>query len=165
MTTPYERTQAVIDTREFLQLLASANEITIEGLVQSVALGLLRHYPLDIDLDVSAGASPGIWAVPKHPRAGSTAAPERRRSPLGRLTLLPSPVITKERHMLSENHLDLEIALQKIYELSLADGDLGYAYWHQVGQLLRRAACMQAEIDLLAKELELCRSMLAHKTC
>jgi hypothetical protein len=164
MTTPYERTQAVLDTREYLQLLASANEITIDGLVQSVALGLLRHYPLDIDLDVSASASPGIWAAPKHPRVASTAASERQKSSLGRLAVLPSPIITEERHMLSENSLDLEIALQKIYQLSLEDGDLGYAYWHQVGQLLRRAAGMQAEIDLLAKELELCRSMLAHKT-
>src|ERR1700712_987913 len=29
-------------------------------------------------------------------------------------------------HMLSENNLDLEIALRKIHELSMADGDLGY---------------------------------------
>lgn len=28
--------------------------------------------------------------------------------------------------MLSENSLDLEIALRKIYELSMAHGDLGY---------------------------------------
>jgi hypothetical protein len=64
--------------------------------------------------------------------------------------------------MLSENNLDLEIALRKIHELSMTDGDLGYAYWCQVGQLLRRAAGMQAEIDLLAKELERCRAMRAH---
>ncbi|SKC83699.1 hypothetical protein SAMN05445504_3711 [Burkholderia sp. CF099] len=66
--------------------------------------------------------------------------------------------------MLSENDLDLEIALRKIHELSMTDGDLGYAYWHEVGQLLRRAAGMQAEISFLAKELELCRSRLSHKT-
>ena len=65
--------------------------------------------------------------------------------------------------MLSENNLDLEIALRKIHELAMADGDLGYAYWYEVGQLLRRAAGMQAEIDLLSKELERCRAMLAHK--
>jgi hypothetical protein len=70
MTTPDERTKAVIDTRELLQMLACANEITIDGLVQSVALGLLRHYPLDIDLDVSAAALPGIWAAPKRKRSG-----------------------------------------------------------------------------------------------
>lgn len=66
--------------------------------------------------------------------------------------------------MLSENNLDLEIALRRIHELSMADGDLGYAYWHEVGQLLRRAASMQAEIDMLTKELERCRAMLAHET-
>jgi hypothetical protein len=85
MTTPHERTKAVTDTRELLQMLASAEEITIDGLVQSVALGLLRHYPLDIDLDVSAAALPGIWAAPKHRRAGSTAAPECQRGSPGRL--------------------------------------------------------------------------------
>lgn len=73
MTTPNERTKALTDTRELLKMLASADEITIGGLVQSVAIGLLRHYPLDIDLEVSAGVLPGIWAVPEHSRAGSTA--------------------------------------------------------------------------------------------
>lgn len=66
--------------------------------------------------------------------------------------------------MPSENNLDLDIALRKIHELSLEDGDLGHAYWYEVGQLLRRAAGMQTEINLLAKELERCRAKLAHKT-
>ncbi|WP_342766900.1 BPSL0761 family protein [Trinickia fusca] len=39
VTTPHERTKAVTDTRELLQMLASADEITIGGLVQTVALG------------------------------------------------------------------------------------------------------------------------------
>jgi hypothetical protein len=38
MTTAYERTKAVIETRQFLQMLASADEVTIRGLVQSVAV-------------------------------------------------------------------------------------------------------------------------------
>jgi hypothetical protein len=66
--------------------------------------------------------------------------------------------------MLSENSLDLEIALRKIHELAMAEGDLGYAYWYEVGRLLRRATGMQAEIDFLSKELERCRTMLARKT-
>lgn len=66
--------------------------------------------------------------------------------------------------MLSENNLDLEIALRKIHELSMADGDLGGEYWYAVGQLLRRAGSMQAEIDSLAKELERCRAMLTRNT-
>ncbi|WP_083803834.1 MULTISPECIES: BPSL0761 family protein [Paraburkholderia] len=78
MTTPLERTKAVTDTRELLRMLARADEITIGGLVQTVALGLLRHYPLDIDLDVSAAASPEIWAAPKRRRSCSTSAIERR---------------------------------------------------------------------------------------
>ncbi|CAJ2773578.1 Uncharacterised protein [Burkholderia pseudomallei] len=66
--------------------------------------------------------------------------------------------------MLSEDNLDLGIALRKIHELAMSDGDLGYAYWYEIGQLLRRAAGMQAEIDSLTKELERCRATLAHKT-
>lgn len=65
MTTPDERTKAVVETRKFLRMLAGADEITIPGIVQTVAVGLLRHYPLDVDLAVSALALPGIWAHPK----------------------------------------------------------------------------------------------------
>lgn len=85
MTTPNERTKAETDTRELLQMLASAEEISIDGLVQSVALGLLRHYPLDIDIDVSTAALPEIWAAPKYRRPGSTAASECQRDSPGRL--------------------------------------------------------------------------------
>lgn len=63
MTTPYERTKAVTDTREFLQMIASANRVDCHGNFQSVAERLLRHYPLDVDLDVSAAALPGVWAA------------------------------------------------------------------------------------------------------
>jgi hypothetical protein len=64
MTTPAERTKAVLDTRDFLSLLAASPEVTIRGLVQSVAIGLLRHYPLNVDLDRSASVLPGVWAQP-----------------------------------------------------------------------------------------------------
>ncbi|MCK8652699.1 hypothetical protein PQH03_15120 [Ralstonia insidiosa] len=63
--------------------------------------------------------------------------------------------------MASEHSIDLAVALRKIHELASNDGDLGYAYWHEVGRLLRRAADMQREIDALSKELELCRARLA----
>ncbi len=63
--------------------------------------------------------------------------------------------------MPSDNQIDLNIALRKIHELALADGDLGCAYWNEVGRLLRRAADMQGEIDALSQELELCRARLA----
>ncbi|CAG2159414.1 hypothetical protein LMG26411_06687 [Cupriavidus numazuensis] len=62
--------------------------------------------------------------------------------------------------MSSENQIDLDIALRKLHELALADGDLGYEYWYRVGQLLKRAAGMQSEIDALSRELEICRAKL-----
>jgi predicted lipase len=64
---------------------------------------------------------------------------------------------TEEYKMRTDNQIDLEIALQKIHELAMDGGDLGYAYWYGVGQLLKRAAEMQAEINALGKELERCR--------
>lgn len=60
--------------------------------------------------------------------------------------------------MSSENQFDLDIALRKLRELALADGDLGYEYWYRVGQLLKRAVGMQSEIDALSRELEICRA-------
>ncbi|RQV10023.1 hypothetical protein DF047_10570 [Burkholderia cenocepacia] len=65
MTTAHERTKSVIETREFLRLLASSNDMVSRGHVRSDAARLLRHYPLDIDLEVSAAALPGVWAVPE----------------------------------------------------------------------------------------------------
>lgn len=56
--------------------------------------------------------------------------------------------------MTSENPIDLDIALRKLHELALADGDLGYEYWHRVAQLLKRAASMESEIETLSQELE-----------
>ncbi|CAM2162025.1 conserved hypothetical protein [Burkholderia latens] len=64
---------------------------------------------------------------------------------------------------MSPEKIDLEIALRKIHELALEDGDLGYEYWYQVGKLLRRAYDMQAEIDALREELEQCRATRRRK--
>jgi|GEM_PF-1956129 len=63
--------------------------------------------------------------------------------------------------MHSDHQIDLKIALRKIHELAMAEGDLGYAYWYEVRQLLQRAAGMQAEIEELTEELERCRARLA----
>ncbi|MFT4506303.1 BPSL0761 family protein [Caballeronia sp. 15711] len=76
MTTPAERTKAVVDTRDFLEMLTTAEKVSIRGLVQSVAIGLLRHYPLNVDLDVSASALPGVWT---HPTAGRPDSVRSRR--------------------------------------------------------------------------------------
>ncbi|MGF6923214.1 hypothetical protein [Paraburkholderia sp. 40] len=70
----------------------------------------------------------------------------------------PYPSLTAESDMPTENKIDLDIALQKFHELGLEGGDLGYAYWYKVGQLLQRAASMQVQIDELRKELELCQA-------
>ncbi|WP_346655718.1 BPSL0761 family protein [Paraburkholderia phenoliruptrix] len=67
MTTPAERTKAVLGTRDFLEILSRADEVTIHGLVQSVAASLLRHYPLEVDLHISAAALPTVWAPPSTP--------------------------------------------------------------------------------------------------
>jgi len=63
--------------------------------------------------------------------------------------------------MASEKSIELDVALRKLHELALDEGDLGYAYWYEVARLLRRAAAMQGEIDELRWELELCRAKLA----
>lgn len=62
---------------------------------------------------------------------------------------------------MSDNEIDLDIALRKLHELALEDGDLGYEYWYGISQLLKRAASMQAEIDVLSRELEVCRAKLS----
>ncbi|MEM5448877.1 BPSL0761 family protein [Paraburkholderia guartelaensis] len=62
MTTPEERSRAVIDVRWFLETLANATHIDVPGLVQTVAILLLRHYPTDMDLADSALKLPQIWA-------------------------------------------------------------------------------------------------------
>jgi hypothetical protein len=77
MTTPYERTKAVTGTRDFLQMLAVAKEVNVPGLVQSVALSLLRHFPLPIDVDVSAAALPGLWAPAVQLRSSSSSGANR----------------------------------------------------------------------------------------
>jgi uncharacterized membrane protein len=65
--------------------------------------------------------------------------------------------------MNSGTDIDLEIALRKFRKLGLADGDLGYAYWDKVAQLLKRAAGMQAQIDTLSNELEQSRAVRQKK--
>lgn len=62
MTTAYERTKAVIETRKLLQLLGSPTSTATREAIQDTALLLLRHYPLDVDLEISAAALPDVWA-------------------------------------------------------------------------------------------------------
>jgi hypothetical protein len=62
MTIPRERTRAVVETREFLQLLASSDDATVGLDIREMAIRLLRHYPSDVDLDTSAVALPEVWS-------------------------------------------------------------------------------------------------------
>lgn len=61
MTTPYERTRAVVQARELLDKLASHDAPVNHHELQDEAIRLLRHYPLDVDLELSSAALPGVW--------------------------------------------------------------------------------------------------------
>ncbi|WP_319001417.1 BPSL0761 family protein [Burkholderia cepacia] len=63
MTTAYERTKAVLETRKLLPLRGSPIGATTRDIVRDAALLHLRHYPLDIDLEISAVTLPEIWVA------------------------------------------------------------------------------------------------------
>ncbi|SAL50805.1 hypothetical protein AWB71_02801 [Caballeronia peredens] len=69
-----------------------------------------------------------------------------------------SPKSSEDDEMNADNPIDIGIALRRFQELDMEEGEQGYAYWYRVGQLLKRADSMQAEIDALSEELELCRA-------
>jgi hypothetical protein len=63
MTLPDERYRAVRETRRFLQSLVSAAATPgIPKIIRNQALGMLRHYPSDWDLDQLAAAAPEVLA-------------------------------------------------------------------------------------------------------
>lgn len=64
MTMPFERTRAVLQTREFLHWVLSA-EATSEMFVQAKreARTLLRHYPSSIDMHLAHLACPAWFAA------------------------------------------------------------------------------------------------------
>ncbi|WP_287183841.1 BPSL0761 family protein [Paraburkholderia sp.] len=64
MTTAHERANAVIGTREFLETLALTGTTYAVSDLRRIAERLLRHYPLDVDLAVSATALPSLWVEP-----------------------------------------------------------------------------------------------------
>ncbi|WP_309753747.1 MULTISPECIES: BPSL0761 family protein [unclassified Caballeronia] len=64
MTQPHERTKAVIDARILLQTLLDAEEAPLWALVRTVALNVLRHFPHDGDIALSAAAVPTLWSEP-----------------------------------------------------------------------------------------------------
>ncbi|OUL83652.1 hypothetical protein CA602_21670 [Paraburkholderia hospita] len=65
MTMPNERTKAVTDTRDFLETIAGSESAVDFRLVRTLAIQLLRHFPDDSVLSLSASLLPGVWAQPK----------------------------------------------------------------------------------------------------
>ncbi|WP_232484178.1 BPSL0761 family protein [Burkholderia ubonensis] len=161
MTTADERTNAVVETRAFLQMLASDSNCAPHNDLRELAVRLLRYYPLDVDLDVSAVALPNLWASPcygiaetEHGRPILLNDPEQGFEMTIAGEVQSEDEFQEEYKILSRNPIDLAVALRTIHELAMADGDLGYEYWHGIGKLLQRASDMQAEIDALSEELE-----------
>ncbi len=67
MTSPYERTRAVVQTREFLRELQCMTEVPQS--VREQAGLLLRHYPNLKDLEAAHLGAPDIWGpAPPLPR-------------------------------------------------------------------------------------------------
>lgn len=70
MTTPNERTTAVIATREFLENLVAFGSGASKD-VRVAAIRLLRHYPIDADIETSSIALPTLWADPRRSRGSA----------------------------------------------------------------------------------------------
>lgn len=64
MTTPSERTAAVLRTRAFLMELANPSVDAIPPDVASIAQSLLRHYPGLADIELTCAMYPGCWEMP-----------------------------------------------------------------------------------------------------
>lgn len=80
MTTPDERTRAVLHTAEFLgELMSTSATQGVPDAVREEARRLLRHYPLSGDMDLTHAALPQWWgAVPSQalhrPKLGGDSA-------------------------------------------------------------------------------------------
>ncbi|WP_321845952.1 hypothetical protein [Paraburkholderia bannensis] len=74
-----------------MRTLASGEKISIDGLVQTVAINILRHYPHDLDIAASAAALPSLWCEPNRsqPCSASTADDSARVGQRGNVRLVP----------------------------------------------------------------------------
>ena len=59
MTTPYERTRAILETKQFLQNLAQAPQVP--EAVNQASLKLLRHYPTLLNIETAHKALPDVF--------------------------------------------------------------------------------------------------------
>lgn len=61
MTTPYERTLALFQTRDLLKALVVAPDDIAHRAVREEALRLLEHYPLNAHIQLTAMELPKMW--------------------------------------------------------------------------------------------------------
>lgn len=73
MTMPCERTRSVVQAREFLRELMESADVPES--VRREARRLLRHYPSDGDLRLTALALPGWWERPSEESTASNQFP------------------------------------------------------------------------------------------
>ena len=78
MTLPDERYRAVRETRRFLQnLVNSASTPGVPKIIRQQAHALLRHYPLDYDLDQLCRAAPEVLATRLEPLTAFVVSKDR----------------------------------------------------------------------------------------
>lgn len=61
MTTPYERTRALVLTKEFLRRLSSLGDDAVPLAIATEAEALLRHYPTLQDIELAHRANPELY--------------------------------------------------------------------------------------------------------
>jgi hypothetical protein len=57
-------------------------------------------------------------------------------------------------------NIELDVALKRLNQLQLEDGDLGAEYWFQIASLLREAQQYRARAEVAEKKLRLIQALL-----
>jgi len=74
MTTPFERTRALVLTKDFLQRLSSLGDDVVPLQISVEAEALLRHYPTLADIETAHKGNPQVFGpVPPFSRLSGTA--------------------------------------------------------------------------------------------
>lgn len=92
MTLPYERARAVLRVREFLHRLASPYGGGIKGIrkeVRQEARALLRHYPMDCEIELASEKCPELFDVKTATQLG---IPNNREEALEMMSALDQSV-------------------------------------------------------------------------
>lgn len=64
MTLPYERVNAVNNTRIFLYLLIDPKKTPkVPKQVREVAQNLIKHYPSELDMDITARGEANVFGI------------------------------------------------------------------------------------------------------